>query len=779
MGELPALVSDLALILIVAGVTTLIFKRLRQPLVLGYIVAGMLAGPAFNLFSLQDKGNVEMWAEIGVLFLLFSLGLEFSFKKLLSVGKTGIITAMTEVIGLLAVGYLVGMLMGWGPMNSLFLGGMLSMSSTAIIIKAFDDLNLSKKKFAGLVFGVLVVEDLVAIVLMVLLSTISTAESFSAWSMMTSVFRLVFFLTLWFVFGIYLIPSLLKKTRRLMNDETLLVVCVGMCLGMVVLAVKTGFSSALGAFIMGSILAETSDVKRIERMTKPLKDLFGAIFFVSVGMMVDLSVMLEYVWPIVIITLIVLIIKTLFTTSGMLLSGQPLKIAVQSGFSLAQIGEFSFIIAALGLSLKVTDTFLYPVAVTVSVLTTFLTPYMIRLSKPCGIFLLRHIPDKSRHLLLNGQAQGAGLGPGLKGDAADWITYLKNYTLNLLLNSIIILGILLLAMHFLLPLFQGWLPEGPWSGMIAAFVTLLFTSPFLKALMSNRRKTSTGVMMNLWSANHRNRTIMYVLMIVRVVVAFLYIAYILSYFIEIPVIGVLLIAFGILILIFRSKTLMRNYLNLESRFLINLNERQMDENIRRIEENHGVCEVRDMGEAHWLDRTLYAYSMKIGEHSSLFDKSLRELDFRTKYNLIVIRVERGKESVNIPEGDFVLRAGDILTLAGHNVTVSLLRDSSLNLSFVKDSLMTLHDFSHAEEKRKHGRLCCAGVPIGDASPLAGKTLKESNISQHKCQVIGRERNNQHDINPRRDDVIQSGDLIWLVGEEQYVSKLISANVYMI
>ena len=385
MSQIPSLISDLAVILISAGLVTLLFKKLKQPVVLGYIVAGILAGPAIKeIPTVTDVESIRIWADIGVVFLLFALGLDFSFKKLMKVGGTA-------VIGVMSFGYITGLSLGWGHMNSLFLGGMLSMSSTTIIFKAFDDMGLRNQRFAGVVFGILVVEDLFAVLLMVLLSTLAVSKHVEGMELLDSVIKLGVFLLFCFVVGIYLIPSFLKRARTFLNDETLLIVSIGLCLGMVMIATKAGFSSALGAFVMGSILAETIDAEHIEHIVKPVKDLFGAIFFVSVGMLIDPVLLWEYKIPILILTLVVMVGQILFATFGVLLSGQTVKVAIQSGFSLAQIGEFAFIIASLGLTLKVTDNFLYPIVVAVSVITTFFTPYMIRMAEPAYKLSLIHI----------------------------------------------------------------------------------------------------------------------------------------------------------------------------------------------------------------------------------------------------------------------------------------------------------------------------------------------------------------------------------------------------
>ena len=400
MSHLAPLIADLALILISASLMTLLFKKLKQPLVLGYVVAGFLASPHLSFTpSVMDTANIQTWADIGVIFLLFALGLEFSFKKIVKVGGPAIIAACTIIFCMILVGVAVGTSFGWKRMDCIFLGGMIAMSSTTIIYKAFDDLGILKKQFTGLVLSVLILEDILAIVLMVMLSTMAVSNNFEGTEMLESVAKLLFFLILWFVVGIYLIPELLKRCRKLMSDETMLIVSLGLCFGMVVIAAHTGFSAAFGAFIMGSILAETLEAEHIEQLVKPVKDLFGAIFFVSVGMMVDPGMIVEYAIPILVITLAVIVGQSLFGTLGVLLSGQPLKTAMQCGFSLTQIGEFAFIIASLGVSLNVTSHFLYPIMVAVSVITTFLTPYMIRLAEPASNFVDAHMPKRWKGFL--------------------------------------------------------------------------------------------------------------------------------------------------------------------------------------------------------------------------------------------------------------------------------------------------------------------------------------------------------------------------------------------
>ena len=396
MSEVAPLISDLAIILIIAGIVTVIFKWLKQPVILGYIVAGIMAGPSVSLVpTVSDPANIKIWADIGVIFLLFAMGLDFSFKKLINVGITAIVATVTIVCGMMFIGYTAGNAMGFSHMSSIFLGGMLSMSSTAIVFKAFNDMGLLQQKFTGIVLGILVIEDLVAVVMMVVLSTLAVGKHFEGKEMLESILKLAAFLIFWSALGIYLIPTLLKKIRRFTSNEILLITSLGLCLGMVMIATKAGFSAALGAFVMGSLLAETVEAEKIVHIVQPVKDLFASIFFVSVGMMIDPAMMWEYAVPILILTLLVLSGQVLFGSFGVLLSGQPLKIAIQSGFSLTQVGEFAFIIASLGVSLNVTDKYLYPVIVAVSVITTFLTPYMIRLSEPAYRFIDIHMHIES------------------------------------------------------------------------------------------------------------------------------------------------------------------------------------------------------------------------------------------------------------------------------------------------------------------------------------------------------------------------------------------------
>ena len=482
---MESFISDLALILISASLVTLVFKRLKQPLVLGYIVAGFLTGPHMPYTpSVSDMSSIHTWADIGVIFLMFTLGLEFSFKKIVKMGIGPVIAACSVMFCMMSVGNMVGHLFGWGSMNSLFLGGMLAMSSTTIIYKAFDDLGLRQQKFAGEVLSVLILEDILGILLMVVLSALAVSRQFQGMELVGSLFKLGFFLILWFVVGVYIIPIFLRRTHRFLNKETLLVVSIGLCFLLVVIAGKVGYSSAFGAFMMGSILAETVEAEKIERVVSPVKDLFGAIFFVSVGMLVDPAVLAAYWLPIVVLCIAIIVGQAVFGTTSFLLSGQPLRIAVQGGFSLAQIGEFAFIIASLGISLGVTSDFLYPVVVAVSIITTFFTPYMIRAAQPACRLLERVVPQNVMHRLME-RGTHAGAQSAVAATDGVWKRLLMALVSQVGAYLTLSVAVILISFTVLLPLCRGAL--GHWPGNVACgLLTVLVASPFLRAIVMRK-----------------------------------------------------------------------------------------------------------------------------------------------------------------------------------------------------------------------------------------------------------------------------------------------------
>lgn len=573
MSHLEPLIADLALILICAGVMTLLFKSLKQPIVLGYIVAGFLASPNMPYMpSVTDMHGIHVWSEIGVIFLLFALGLEFSFKKILKMGAAPIIAAVCIILAMMYVGALTGSLFGWSQMDCIFLGGMLAMSSTTIIFKAFDDMGLRQKRFAGLVLSVLIIEDILAIVLMVMLSTMAVSKEFEGGEMLNSILQLALYLVLWFTVGLYLIPIALRKLKPLMNSETLLITSLALCFGMVVAASAAGFSAAFGAFVMGSILAETVEAEAIEHLVAPVKNLFGAIFFVSVGMMVDVALIVEYIVPIVSIIAAVLLGQTLLSTCGFLLSGQSLKTSMQCSFSLTQIGEFAFILATLGTSLHVTSDFLYPIVVAVSVFTTFTTPYMIRLAEPAYRALTRILPAKWLHKLERNTDENDDKAPNELQQM--WNSAFKRFIFNLIINSVLCIAIMAIMLYYGEPLIADIVPS-QWVHPVTAVVTLILCSPFLWMLM--RAGANNPDVDKLWNSGARWRVRLTAYSLLRLLIAAIVVSYIVDY--ALPWSGVLGIfaIIAIMAVIFYSKHLEKQSTKLERNFTDNLNAREKEQ----------------------------------------------------------------------------------------------------------------------------------------------------------------------------------------------------------
>ncbi len=565
MSELPSLIRDLALISIYGGLTTLLFKWLKQPVVLGYVLAGIFVGPNIDIMpTISDKENIHIWADIGVIFLLFSLGLEFSFKKIVNVGKSAMITANANILFLLFFGYQVGLMLGWSTTDSLFLGGMISMSSTTIIIKAFDELNMRKEPFTDLVFGILVVEDIVGILLLVLLPTIAVGKNVDGMALVFSTLKLAFFLVLWFIIGIYLIPTFLKKISKLLNNEILLLVSIGLCLGMVLLATQFGFSSALGAFIMGSILAGTDIVEQIEKIFKPVKDFFGAVFFVSVGMMVRPDMFVTYAGPILAITILVILGQVIFSTFGLLLSGRPLETALRCGFSLAQVGEFAFIIASVGMNVGVLSNQVYPIIVAVSVLTTFTTPMMIKSAQPFYNQISKLMPEKYKKFIDKHTSDR----PATNAEESLWKELFLNYLIKLSVCSVVLVAII--NINFLIV--QGWLQRflnERSAALLTTVLTLTMMSPFLKSLLSPREKVKK-IYDTLWQRSIKNRFPLIFMTAFRVIILIMYIMVVLNHFLTKNIYTTYLTVAGILLILYKSQWLMEQYRRIEEQFLSNL-----------------------------------------------------------------------------------------------------------------------------------------------------------------------------------------------------------------
>ena len=570
MSQLEPLIADLALILICAGAMTLLFKSLKQPIVLGYIVAGFLASPNMPYMpSVTDGHSVHIWSEIGVIFLLFALGLEFSFKKILKMGAAPIIAALAIIFGMMYVGSLVGYIFGWSDMDCIYLGGMLAMSSTTIIFKAFDDMGLRQERFAGLVLSVLIIEDILAIVLMVMLSTLAVSKEFEGSQMLTSILQLGLYLVLWFTVGLYFIPMVLRKLKPLMNEETLLITSLALCFGMVVAASLAGFSAAFGAFVMGSILAETVEAEQIEHLVAPVKNLFGAIFFVSVGMMVDVNLIIEYIVPILSIIAAIMLGQTILSTCGFLLSGQSLKTSMQCSFSLTQIGEFAFILATLGTSLHVTSDFLYPIVVAVSVFTTFTTPYMIRLAEPAYNVVARILPAKWIAKLERITDENDEKAPDELQKI--WNSCFKHFVFVMLINSVICIAIMAIMLYYVQPLIADIVPA-EWLHTVTAVVALILCSPFLWMLL--RGGSDNPNIDKLWYSAPRWRVRITAYGVLRVLITTFFVSCLVDYAIPWTSWLGIFALIAIMVIIFFSSVLEKHSKIMTQKFTDNLNARE-------------------------------------------------------------------------------------------------------------------------------------------------------------------------------------------------------------
>ncbi len=753
MAEIPYLIKDLALILMVAGIVTIIFKKLKQPLVLGYIVAGFLVSPHMPYtMSVMDESDIKTWADIGVIFTLFSLGLDFSFKKIVKMGASPIIATVVIVFCMMMLGISVGHGFGWNRMDCIFLGGMLAMSSTTIIYKAFDDMGLRQQKFAGMVMSVLILEDILAIVMMVMLSAIAGGSSPDGEQMIGSVIKIAFFLVLWFIVGIFAIPLFLRSVRKLINNETLLIVALGLCCGMAVLSTKVGFSSAFGAFVMGSILAETVEAEKIIKLVEPVKNLFGAIFFISVGMLVDPKILVEYAVPILALVCTILVGQAVLGTFGFMLGGESLKSAMRCGFSMAQIGEFSFIIASLGLSLGVISNFLYPVVVAVSVITTFLTPYMIRLANPCYQMMEKHLPSKLIHILNH-----FAMSHPSTTQRSKWKSLLKQMTINTVAYSILSAAVITVMFTFVLPfmrnLFPGWKMHW-YANAITGLLTVVMIAPFLRAIVM--KKNHSNEWKRLWVESSINRIPLLFTIFVRFVIALAFIFYICNYLTRFT--NALIIIIGIVIvgLTIASRWTKKRSIKMERLFVHNLRSRDIMAQVNG--------EKKPLYEGHLLDRDIHIGDFEVPEDSTWGGKSLKELHLRQRFGVDMSSILRGSQRLNIPNGDTVIFPGDKLQVIGNDDQLQKFA-TSLKNELIPEDL----DIEKREMKLRQ-------LIISSKSEFCGKSLIESGIrDKYNCMVVGLEEGQENLTKVAPTRIFQKGDIIWIVGEESSLQLITSKN----
>ena len=754
MESLPALFSDLALILVTAGLTTVIFKWLKQPVVLGYIIAGFLIGPNFEWFPvISDHTSVETWSEIGMVFMLFGIGLEFSFKKLKKVGGTVGITALTELVTMCVVGFMLGKLLGWSQMDSIFLGAMLSISSTTIIAKAFDDMKLHREKFSGNVIGELVVEDLEAVLLMVILSTLAVSKSFDGMQLVSSMLKLGFFLLVWFLGGIFIVPTVLRWARKFMSEETLTVFSVGLCFMMVVLANLAGFSSALGAFIMGSILAETLEAEMIHKVTTPIKNLFGAVFFVSVGMMVDPKILVDYWWQILVVTLVLLFFKPLSNVAGRLIAGLGLKQSIQGGFCFSQIGEFSFIIASLGLSYGVIDDFLYPIIVSVSIITTFITPYAIKAAVPTYQWVSTHLSENWLNHFENRES-------GIKvksGEKVSMASFIGRQFKHIIIYIAIIIALIFIC--FWAGSFIMIYVPGLWGNAIAVVITLVLVSPFLWAI--GFRHTLVKTTHKLMEHSKFNKTLILSIFILRFIIVWVVAASVLRHFFNEAFwlrLGVgasfgrwinVAMALGYTLLLRVVSPAMNFYKRIEDNFLDNLNKRQSSQ----------VFAIPEI-----LQENCHLQKMTLSPDSPYSGKIIRETDFRDNYNVSVVSVERGKQLVELPKSDFQLFPYDKITFVGHEDHLRFLLPK---VELFDEQLIQEHEESEVDLYK---------VEVRPISPYVGVALMDSGLAENfDAMIIAIERDGHFILNPSARITFQPADLVWFVAQKEKAEILMNYN----
>lgn len=760
MGHLPQLITDLALILICAGIMTLLFKKLKQPVVLGYIVAGFLASPYMPYTpSVVDHADISTWADIGVIFLLFSLGLEFSFKKLLKIGSTPIIAVATSLTGMISIGILVALCFGWSFMNGLYLGGMMAIASTSIIVKAFDELGLRQQKFASLVFSVLILEDIIAIVMMLLFGTLGKGGGVDAIELLKSIAFMVFYLVLWFVLGIYLVPTLLKKARPLLTGETLLIASLSFCFLMVVLASLAGFSPAFGAFVMGSILSETIEGERIARLVTPIKDLFGAVFFVSVGMMINPAMLLRYWMPIVIITLVVLVLRSLVETFAFLLGGVDLRTSLRCGFSLAQVGEFAFIIATLGISLGAISDFMYPIIVSVSVITTFTTPYMIRLAPVVGDWLEPRLPKRIREFITRYDAGGSSVHTEGK-----WRHVLTDMLSPILIYGVLSIAIVVLSSKFLLPTALSLLPP-PWARLTTLVVTLAILTLFLRPLLLKHCFTNT--FWELWNDRHFNRAPLLAIVLLRMtavialIVAVVSRCYPASVALAVGVVAVMLVC-----LLF-SRRLKTRQQKMENTFMQSLNQREL-----------AAAAARPRYAGELQSRDIHLTDVEVPPFAPWCGQTLRQLAWSQRYDIQIVSIMRDGQRINVPPADTQLFPHDHLQLLGNDACLNRFVEAVTKASAEEPAAPT--PTTTATKDAQPEEMSLQQIAVTAGSPLIGRSVLDSGIrTEHRCLIVGIDRpsalsasDNTALLKPTPDLQFVEGDIVWLVGENAAVRALL-------
>lgn len=726
MHELAPLIKDLAIILGVAGLVSLLFQKIRQPVVLGYLLAGAVIGPYTPPHILvSDIPNIQILSELGVIFLMFSLGLEFSFHKLTRVGFSAGITGLLEVVFMLLIGLATGRAIGWSFHDSLFLGAALAISSTTIIIKALEELKLNRKRFAEIIFGVLIIEDLLAILLLVGLSTIVATNNIFSSEIIVAAAKLILVVGSWFLIGYFLVPSLFRKIEPYANEEILTIVSIGLCLALVSIAAYFHYSTALGAFIMGSILAETPLVHRIEQLIRPIRNIFAAVFFVSIGMLID-PILIWNQLPLVGLLCVVTIVgKLVITGGGAFLTGQNVNNSLRIGFSMAQIGEFSFIIAGLGVALNAVNQTFYPLIVAVSAITTFTTPYLIKFSGVLGNKLDKRLSSQTKYFL---DSYAAWIYRS-SASSNQRVIYRKVF-LRLMINGLIVAILFTVTEYGIVPRVNTFIQLNWLAKVIGWFTAVIIASPFIWGMLSAFRAAAHDVGIATIRSAMPIKYLSWLIVFTEITV--LSIAYFDTWFVA----SVLLLIAAIFF-----KTL---YKKLDKYY--HWFEKQLVRNLQKEENSHIYYEKL----APW-DTCLV--EVEVSRQSPLIGKSLTECQLRQQFDINIVAIYRGSNIVFSPGGDEIIATFDRLVLLGNDEQIEHFIHRFINLKPEIESTNLLENFA------------LQTMMLTEEHPIIGKTIRDSQLRQQAHGlIVGLERNNIRILNPDSATVLEKGDLLFIVGD---------------
>lgn len=763
--HLETLIVDLTLILSVAGIVTVIFRKIKQPVVLGYIISGFLISPNFvYLPTVISSEDIVTWADIGVIFLMFGLGLEFSFIKLAKVGGSAFTVVATVMSAMILLGTGVGYFLGWDKFDCIFLGGMVSISSTMIILKTYEEYKLKEEKFAQLILGALIIEDIAGIFMLIVLPAISVGQSVSGWELVGNLGLMVVYLAVWLIAGIYLVPSIFKKIGKLFTDEILVIISIAFCLVMVMIANLIGFSSALGAFLAGSILASTGFVERIEHLVGPVKDLFGAVFFVSVGMLIDPVLLVEYIVPIIVISLTVIIGQLIFSTAGIILSGQSLQTAIRGGFSMVQIGEFSFIIATMGMSLGVISDFLYPIIVCVSVITSFATPVMVKSGEKVYSLLEKKLPERVKISIRKNTSESQSS----RVKDHDWNMYIKNVAVRTGVCSLIMFAVYWVGTRFLMPALRGVMASDMAAGILSALIMIVIMLPFANFMHT----TKNAHFVKLWVKHRSNHLPLITLKIIRILIAACFMALVIREVFRIPFLILFAAALVAIVPVTRSSWLNGVTMDMERRFTSNFAQNILDRKKRE----------RKLNDSHrWLDESLYVIQFEVTDAD--YNETIYEFTSRKTFVVTIIRIIRDGQYINLPPADFVVKSGDIMQMMGtwnevDACTILLEDDDCIQYTDTDD--MILKDYIYSQvfhNVPERDQLMCVPIEIKSRSPYIRKSIKNSDIRmRYKGTIIGIERGNLPIVSPDIDTIIRKGDILWLMGDYRMVDRLIKGGL---